>query len=190
MANRIAQVDAYIAKSAEFARPILRKIRELFHKAHPELQEVMKWSFPHFEYKGLVGSMAAFKQHCSFGLWKASLLKDANKLFEAVGNTSMGGRKISSLAEMPSDKVIIEYIRKAIALNEEGIKAPAAKRKKKKELTVPHYFLAALKKNNQAFATFEAFSPSKQREYVEWVTEAKQEATRSKRLATAIEWLA
>ena len=181
--------DEYIAQSAEFARPILIKIRKLFHQACPEIEETMKWGFPHFEYKGLVGSMAAFKQHATFGLWKASLLKDPDKLFEAVGNTSMGGRKITSLADLPSDKVLIEYIRAAVALNEQGIKAPAPKRTKK-ELTVPHYFLAALKKNKKALATFEAFSPSHQRDYVEWVTEAKQEATRDKRLATTIEWLA
>ena len=131
MKNTIPAVDAYIAKSAEFARPILRKIRELFHKACPEIQEVMKWSFPHFEYKGLVGSMAAFKQHASFGLWKASLLKDPDKLFEAVGNTSMGGRKITSLSDLPRDKALIACIREAVALIEQGINAPAAKNSKK-----------------------------------------------------------
>jgi uncharacterized protein YdeI (YjbR/CyaY-like superfamily) len=190
MANRIPEVDAYIDKSAAFAQPILGKIRTLFHEACPEIQEVMKWSFPHFEYKGLVGSMAAFKQHCSFGFWKGKLLKDPHKLFVGVGDTSMGGMKVSSLADLPSDKVLLAYIKEAVALNEDGIKAPTAEKKPKKALVVPGYFLAALRKNKEALAVFEAFSPSHQREYVEWVTEAKQETTRAKRLAQAIEWMA
>jgi len=190
MGKQIPQVDAYIAKSAEFARPILKKIRALFHKACPEIGEVMKWSCPHFEYKGLVGGIAAFKQHCRFGFWKGNLLKDPHKLFTGMGDTSMGGRTIKSLADLPSDKILIEYIREAVALNEKGVKAPARKKKPKKELEIPAYFLIALKTNKKSLATFEAFSPSHKREYVEWVTEAKQEATRTKRLATTIEWLA
>jgi len=190
MTNRIPEVDAYIDKSAAFAQPILEKIRTLFHKACPEIQEVMKWSFPHFEYMGLVGSMAAFKQHCSFGFWKSKLLTDPHKLFVGVGDTSMGGMKVSSLADLPSDKILLAYIKEAVALNEDGVKAPIAKKKPKKALVVPDYFLAALRKNKEALAVFEAFSPSHQREYVEWVTEAKQEATRAKRLAQAIDWMA
>ena len=190
MANRNPEVDAYIDKSAAFAQPILEKIRMLFHAACPQIQEVMKWSFPHFEYKGLVGSMAAFKQHCSFGFWKGKLLKDPHRLFNGVGDTSMGGMKVSSLTDLPSDKILLAYIKEAVALNEDGVKAPIAKKKPKKALVVPDYFLAALRKNKEALAVFEAFSPSHQREYVEWVTEAKQEATRAKRLAQAIDWMA
>ena len=189
MPKRIPQVDAYIDKSAAFAQPILEKIRDLFHKACPEIQEVMKWSFPHFEYKGLVGSMAAFKQHCSFGFWKGKLLKDPHRLFTGVGKTGMGGMKVSSLADLPSDRILLAYIKEAVVLNENGVKAPKAKKAPKKPLVVPPYFLVALKKNKEALAIFEAFSPSHQREYVEWVTEAKQEATRVKRLAQAIGWM-
>lgn len=188
MANRIPDVDAYIEKSAPFAQAILEKLRDLFHKACPEMQEVMKWSFPHFEYKGIVGSMAAFKQHCSFGFWKGKLMKDPNKLF--AGDSSMSGMKVSSVKDLPSDKVLLAYIKEAVALNEDGIKAPKAKKPPKKALVVPDYFMAALTKNKEALAVFQAFSPSHQREYVEWVTEAKQDATRDKRLAQAIEWMA
>lgn len=190
MAKQIPEVDAYIADAAEFARPILKKIRALFHKASPKIQEVMKWRFPHFEYKGLVGSMAAFKQHCSLGFWKGKLLKDPHKLFTGVGDTSMGGRKITDLSQLPSDRILIEYIREAVALNEKGIKAPAPKRTKRKELVVPDYFMAALSKNKKALATFEAFSPSHKRDYVEWVVEAKQDETRANRLNQAIAWMA
>lgn len=189
MANKIPEVDTYIEKAAEFARPILKKIRALFHQASPKIQESIKWGAPHFEYKGIVGSMAAFKHHAGFGLWKASLLKDPNNFFTAAGENAMGGRKVTDVSQLPADKILIGYIREAVALNEAGVKAPA-NRRPKKPLRIPEYFRAALAKNKKALATFEAFSPSHKREYVEWVTEAKQEATRAKRLATTIEWLA
>jgi uncharacterized protein YdeI (YjbR/CyaY-like superfamily) len=190
MKNASAEVDAYIARSAPFARPILQKIRRLFHQACPEIQEVMKWSFPHFEYQGVVASMAAFKQHVSWGFWKAKLMKDPHGLLELADKHSMGRGRVTDVSELPPDKIMLQYIREAVALNEQGIKAPAAKRKPKAALEVPDYFTAALTKNKKALATFDAFSPSHKREYVEWITEAKQEATRNRRLATAIEWLA
>jgi uncharacterized protein YdeI (YjbR/CyaY-like superfamily) len=185
-----AAVDAYIAKSAAFARPILQKLRRLFHQACPQIEETLKWGFPHFQYRGIVGSVAAFKQHVSFGFWKGKLLNDPYNLFGGVGDTGMNASRLTELSQLPADKVLLSYIREAVALNEQGVKLPAAKRAPKPKLVVPEYFLAALRKNKQAFAAFHAFSPSHQREYVEWLTEAKQEATRAKRLATAIEWLA
>ncbi|MCI0637817.1 MAG: YdeI/OmpD-associated family protein [Gemmataceae bacterium] len=184
------EVDAYIAKAADFAKPILQKIRTLFHKACPDMEEEMKWSFPHFVYRGILGSMAAFKQHVSFGFWKGSLLSDPEGLFKKVGDTSMAGHKVTSVADLPADKVLLAYIKEAVQLNEEGVKAPASRKRPKKALEVPDYFLAALKKNKKALATFEKFSPSHKREYVEWVTEAKQEETRARRLAQAVEWMA
>jgi uncharacterized protein YdeI (YjbR/CyaY-like superfamily) len=191
MRNTSAQVDAYIAKSAAFAQPILRKLRGLFHKACPEIEETMKWGFPHFEHRGIVGSMAAFKQHASFGFWKGKLLRDPHELFRTVGDTSMAARKVTDVADLPADRVLLEYIREAVALNEQGVKVPAAKKPAgKKDIKIPDYFLAALKKDRKALAAFEAFSPSHKREYVEWVTEAKQETTRDQRLARAIEWMA
>ena len=189
MGKKIREVDAYIAKAQPFARPILEKIRTLFHKACPEVQEVMKWSVPHFEYKGVLGSMAAFKQHAAFGFWKASMLRDPHKLFDGT-NPAMGGRKVTDVAELPDDKVLLEYMREAVALNEQGVKVPKEKKSPKKEVEIPGYFLAALKKNKKAQAMFVAFSPSHKREYVEWIAEAKQEATRERRMAQAIEWLA
>jgi hypothetical protein len=168
-------VDAYIARSAEFARPILTRIRGLFHKACPGIEETIKWGFPHFEYKGIVGSMAAFKKHACFGFWKGRLLSDPHNLFNGRRVTSMNFAKINNVSELPPDKILLEYIRQAVALNEAGVKTPARKKRTGNEpLDVPDDFLAKLKKNKKALATFEAFSPSNKREYVEWITEAKQ----------------
>jgi uncharacterized protein YdeI (YjbR/CyaY-like superfamily) len=190
MKNAAPEIDAYIAKSADFARQILNKLRKLFHQACPAIEETMKWSFPHFEYKGIVGSMAAFKQHACFGFWKGKLLDDPHQLFTNLPKAAMNMARITDISQLPADKVLLDYIRRVVALNEDGVKAPQSKKKPKPPLEVPDYFLAALKKNKKALATFEAFSPSHKREYVEWIVEAKQEETRMQRLATAIEWMA
>jgi uncharacterized protein YdeI (YjbR/CyaY-like superfamily) len=150
----------------------------------------MKWNFPHFEYKGIVGSVAAFKQHVSFGFWKAGLMSDPEGLLKGVGNTSMVAMRVTRLDELPADGTLLAYIREAVRLNEEGVKAPAKKKKASKPVKIPGDLQAALRKNMKAQTTFDNFSPSHQREYVEWITEAKQEATRQKRLVTAIQWLA
>ena len=183
-------VDAYIAKSAEFVRPILTRVRAAMHKACPQIEETMKWSVPHFEYKGVVASMAAFKQHASFGFWKQKLMDDPDGLFPAPGDSSMGGKKFRSVADLPTDAVLIRYIKAAVALNEKGAKVPRPPKRKRPPPKPPADLVAAFRKNAKAKATFDALSPSQQREYVEWLTEAKQEATRQKRLAMAIEWMA
>jgi uncharacterized protein YdeI (YjbR/CyaY-like superfamily) len=183
------EVDAYIAKSAEFARPILARLRALMHKTCPQIGETIKWGVPHFEYQGVVASMAAFKRHASFGFWKQKLMDDPAGFFPAADDSSMGGRKIRAMSELPSDAVLIRYIKAAVALNEQGVKLPRPAAKKA-PVKPPADLLAALKKNAKARATYEAFPPSKQREYVDWLTEARQEATRQKRLASAIEWMA
>ncbi len=181
------RVDAYIEKSAEFAKPILSHIRKLVHKACPDITETMKWSFPHFDHKGTICSMASFKQHCAFGFWKQSLMeKDA---FPAQ-KTAMGSfGRIASLDDLPDDKVMIGLLNQAIELNEKGVKV-AKKPVERKELVVPDDMAEAIKKDKKAKTVFDAFSYSNQKEYVEWITEAKTEATRNKRLATTIEWLA
>lgn len=190
MKGTIPEVDAYIANAAPFAQPILRKIRKAFHKASPDIIETMKWNFPHFEYKGLIGHMAAFKAHVSFGFWKARLMEDPHGLLRPIGETSMGGAKVLEVSELPPDDVMLAYIREAIRLNEEGVMPEKKPRKSLPAVEVPADLAAALKKNRKAQATFEKFPPSHRREYIEWITEAKQAATRQRRLATAIEWLA
>lgn len=185
------EFDDHIAAAAPFARPILKKIRALFHEACPQIEETMKWNFPHFEYKGIVARLGAFKKHVSFGFWKGNLLSDKHRLFAGVEKPEMTWARITDISQLPPDEVLLEYIREAVALNEQGVKVPVAKKRvPKKELKIPDDFARALKKNKKALATFEAFSPSNKREYVEWITDAKQEETRVKRLATAIEWMA
>jgi len=190
MKNQSPAVDAYIAKSPAYAQPILKKIRSLFHKACPQIEETIKWQFPHFEYKGIVGSMAAFKHYTTFGFWKGKLLSDPHGLYTPMAKASMSHASFVKVSDLPADKILLDYIREAVALNEQGVKVPARKKRaRRKELAVPDYFVLALKKNKRALATFESFSPSNKREYVEWITEAKREETRSQRLATAIEWM-
>lgn len=189
MGKKDPRVDAYIVRSAPFAQPILRHLRGLVHKGCPDVQETMKWSFPHFEYHGILCSMAAFTQHCAFGFWKASLMSDAAK-FAKVGATAMGHLgHVTSLADLPPDKTLIGYIKEAAQLNREGVKVPK-KPAAKKKLLVPSDLAAALARNKKAREAFDAFSPSNKRDYIEWLIEAKTEATRAKRLATAIEWMA
>ena len=191
MATKDAKVDLYISKSADFAKPVLIHFRKLVHNACPEVEEKIKWSFPHFDYKGMMCSMAAFKQHCAFGFWKASLMKDKALLANAKSESAMGHYgKITSLKDLPSDKMIIAHIKEAMMLNEKGIKLPPRKvTTEKKEIVVPVYFLKQLKKSKKAFTTFENFSLSHKREYVEWITEAKTDETKSRRMETAIEWM-
>jgi len=189
MEKRDKRVDNYIMKSADFAVPILNHLRELVHAACPDVEETMKWSFPHFDYKGVMCSMASFKQHCVFGFWKAALMKDKSLMETAKSEVAMGHfGKITSLQDLPSDKKMMAYIKEAMKLNETGTKIEKLK-VVKKEIPMPEYFAKALFKNKKAKKVFDGFSLSHRREYLEWITEAKTEATREKRLATTLEWL-
>lgn len=187
MGSRDPRVDAYIANSAEFAQPILLHIRELVHATCPDAQETMKWSFPHFDYKGMMCSMASFKAHCAFGFWKGALVLDGPGDRDAMGHFG----RIASVKELPNKRTMTGYIRKAMQLNDDGIKAEKApKAKKSTKVIVPADLAAAMGKNRKALATFESFSPSQRREYVEWITEAKREDTRLRRVEQAVEMLA
>lgn len=189
MPNQSKEVDAYIAKAPEFARPVLTKIRAAFHQGCPELEEKIKWGVPSFEYKGMMGGMAAFKHYVTFGFWKQSLMKDPKKIFQR--DTPMASGRLTSTSDLPPDKVLIAYVKEAAALNDNDVKLPRPPRAKvAAALPVPADLSKALKNNAKANATFTGFSPSQRNEYVEWITEAKQEATRTQRLDTAIEWIA
>ena len=190
MGKREKSVDAYISKSQDFAKPILKHIRELIHKGCPDVEEKMKWSFPTFNYKGsILCNMAAFKQHATFGFWKASLLRSKGVMPQADKSAMGQFGKITSVSDLPSDKVILKIIREAVKLEDAGVKVPQKKKAEKKELVIPDYFRKALNKNKKAKKTFDDFSPSHKKEYVEWITEAKTDETRNKRLNTSIEWL-
>ena len=181
------RVDAYIAKAADFAQPILKHLRKVVHTACPDVQETLKWSMPHFDYKGMLCGMAAFKQHCTFGFWKGELIFGNRKEEEeAMGQFG----RLTNLSDLPSDRVLVGYVKKAVELNDAGIKKEKPPRPKvRKELAVPDYFIAALKKNKKALTTFEGFTYSHKKEYLEWITEAKREETRAQRIKTAIEWM-
>src|SRR5512133_1148362 len=189
MASTDKRIDAYIAKSPEFAQPILSALRNAIHEGCPEVQETIKWGMPFFEYKGPLCFLAAFKAHCGFGFWRAgSVLGDKAKPDEAMGQLG----RITSIKDLPAKRVLLQYIKEAKKKKDEGPAAPARPRvaREKKDLVVPPYFTAALKKNKKAKSTFDAFNYSKQKDYVDWLTEAKTEETRNRRLGTSVEWLA
>lgn len=185
MGRKDPRVDAYIEKSADFAKPILRQLRAIVHEACPECEETMKWSFPHFTYKGLLASMASFNEHCAFGYWKGSLVVGE----EAGSKGAMGhlGR-ITAIADLPPKATLVKWTKRAAELNDNGVTVKRTSAPKK-PLRVPADLAAALKKNKKAQTVFEAFSPSKRRDYIEWLTEAKSDDTRGKRLATAVQWI-
>jgi uncharacterized protein YdeI (YjbR/CyaY-like superfamily) len=188
------RIDTYIMKSASFAIPILGYLRAIVHEACPEVEETMKWSFPHFNYKGnILCSMASFKQHCAFSFWLARRLTDPdNLLASGPEKTGMGhlGR-ITSLETLPPEEQLTSFIKEAMVLIDQGVKIKNAGGvvKEKKELVVPGYFLEALGEVPNALANFNAFSNSNKKEYVTWLEEAKTEATRQRRLETAISWI-
>jgi uncharacterized protein YdeI (YjbR/CyaY-like superfamily) len=185
------RVDAYIAKSADFAKPVLIHLRELVHRASPELKETMKWSCPFFDHEGPVCQLAAFKQHCAFGFWKAPLMDDPYKILNQEPDTAGSIGRITSLADLPEDKILIEYIRQALSLNLQGIKVPSRAKPEtgKSELVTPAYFIEILNQNPLVKEQFVKFSPSQKKEYISWFEEAKTETTKLKRLETAIEWI-
>jgi len=187
MGTRDKRVDAYIAKQADFAQPILLHLREVVHDACPGVVETLKWSSPSFEYKGLLCGMAAFKQHAVFGFWKHELVVgDDGKAREAMGSFGC----LKTLDDLPSKKALAGYVRKAMKLNDEGIAAPRRKTRPKKPVAMHPDLKKALGKSRKAQATFDAFPPSQKREYVEWVADAKGDDTRARRVAQAVEWMA
>lgn len=185
--GRDVRVNAYIERQAEFAKPILTHLREVVHAACPEIGEALKWGMPAFMYKGeILAYLAAFKGHASFGFWHGSMV--VGEEIEQQGAMGQFGR-LTSIADLPKDEILADFVRKAVSLADAGVKAPrrdAAGR----PAEAPDDLIDALRKNEAAWTTFEAFSPSRRREYVEWVTEAKRAETRTKRIAQAVEWMA
>jgi uncharacterized protein YdeI (YjbR/CyaY-like superfamily) len=183
MGKKDPRVDAYIAKSADFAKPILAHLRALVHTGCPAVAETIKWGVPSFEYQGMLCGMAAFKAHCGLNFW--------NRALEIPGADASAGQfgRIASLSDLPKDRVILGYIREAARLNETGQKLGPAVRREREPLPVPAALKAALKTKPRALAQFEKFSPSQRREYSEWIVDAKTDATRDKRLATAVAWI-
>ena len=194
MASFDKRIDEYIAKSQPFAQPLLIKMRELVHKACPDVTETIKWGMPSFDYKGPLFGMAAFKQHCAGGFWKHKLINDPKGFLDAGKNN--GGQAMGNLGcmktlkDLPPDKAMLDFLKQAVKLNDEGIKIVKKKPAPKKELPVPKDLAALLNKNKKAKMIFDEFAPSHRREYIMWIEEAKTDETRSKRVATTVEWCA
>ena len=184
------RIDAYIAASPDFARPILAHVRAVVHAACPEVEETMKWSRPHFLYQGILLGMSAFKAHCAVGFWKGALIVEGDEGEDGMGQFG----RITSVKDLPSKKVLAGYVKLAMQLNEEGVVTPArqarAARPAAPPVATPADLAAALAANKAAKVTFESGSPSFRREYVDWIDGAKAEATRQRRLLQTVEWLA
>lgn len=183
------RIDAYIAKAAPFAQPILAHLREQVLAVSPEIEETLKWSAPSFMYRGkILCGMSAFKLHAAFGFWQHALVMGADEPRDGAG--SFG--KLTVLADLPSKRELASLLRKAMALIDAGVSSsgPRKATAPKPPPEMPADLAAALQKNAAARHTFEAFSPSHRREYIEWITEARRDETRHKRLAQTLEWLA
>lgn len=187
MKNTNPVVDEYIAKAQPFAQPILKHIRKLMHEGCPELVETIKWGMPHFEYHGVIGSMAGFKEHVAFGFWKQDLIPGMKKYIKEKEAMGSWGR-ITSLAGIPPDQDIIAFVKVAAQLNADGIKS---KKRAPKPVVVnmPDDFMAAIRANKKAYEVYEQFSPSNKRDYAEWINSAKSDETREERMQTALEWM-
>jgi uncharacterized protein YdeI (YjbR/CyaY-like superfamily) len=188
MPKKDKRVDAYIAQQAEFARPILIRVRELVHACCPDCEETLKWGAPTFMHNGILCIMAGFKAHCMVRFWKGSQIKsdDGERIDTSWGNEA----RYSKLSDLPSKKEFLAVVKKAIELNASGAKAAPRKKQAKPPIPMPPEFAAAIKKSPKAKKAFDAFPPSHKREYLEWITGAKRDETRVKRIAQAIEWMA
>ena len=187
------RIDAYIERAAPFARPILVHVRALVRQACPGVEETIKWGMPTFMHAGgILCGMATFKQHASFGFWKHAMVVGEGERADEKPRDGMGSYgKLTALDDLPTKKILLAHIRKAMKLNEDGVKVPAARKAAPRPAPeTPADLLAAFKQDKAAQATFDAFPPSCKREYIEWIVEAKREDTRAKRLAQAVEWLA
>jgi uncharacterized protein YdeI (YjbR/CyaY-like superfamily) len=183
MGTRDPRVDAYIAKAPEFAKPILAEVRAIVHAACPAVEEDIKWRAPAFMYKGMMCGMASFKQYAAFIFWKHELV------FGEKERTDSPLVRLTQVGDLPPKRVLSGFVKKAAALNDDGVKVERVRRPPK-PVRVPAALARALGKNKKALMAFEAFPPSHKREYVEWITEAKTDETRTRRLKQAIEWIA
>ncbi|SHG35102.1 YdeI/OmpD-associated family protein [Chryseobacterium sp. OV279] len=185
------QVDEYIEKSPDFAQPILSYLRETIHECCPEAEEAIKWKFPTFMYKGkILCSVTSFKQYCSLGFWlhgEMKTLKEMETTAEKSSMFSLG--KLTKMEDLPSKVQLKKMMKEAMELTDMGVTMKKAA-PSKVETEVPDYFQAALNDHKKASEVFEKGSPSFRKEYINWITEAKTETTRNKRMEQALEWLA
>jgi uncharacterized protein YdeI (YjbR/CyaY-like superfamily) len=191
------KIDAYIAKAAPFAQPVLTHLRALVHQACPDVEEDIKWGRPFFLHRGtILCNISAFKQHCAFGFWGAEIGKVLREE-AALHDGAMGSLgRITSVKDLPPDKQLLGYIRQAAAFIDSGlgdnriVVARRVAKAPKLPLEVPAGFTSALRRDRKAAKAYAALSPSCQREYVEWIASAKRPETRDRRIAQAVEWIA
>jgi uncharacterized protein YdeI (YjbR/CyaY-like superfamily) len=185
--NHDARIDAYIAKAAPFARPILQKVRERVHAAAPDVEEAIKWGAPGFTVDGkILLMMAAFKAHAALNFWRGQELGDGSPKAGAMGQFG----RLTSVEDLPPDNELDALISEAAALAKTAPAPRKVKHEPKPPAELHPEFAAALDTHPKAKATLDGFSQSARRDYLDWIAEAKQDATRAKRIATAVEWLA
>ena len=184
---RDPRIDAYIERAAPFAQPILLHVRALVHEACPTVEETIKWGMPTFVHAGaILCGMAAFKQHASFGFWKHALVVGEGEPRDGMGSYG----KLVSLDDLPPKRTLLAHLRKAVALNEAGVKSPARKSAPKPPPETTPELAAALAQSPAAKAAFDAFPPGCRREYIEWIAGAKRPETRARRVSEAVAWMA
>ena len=181
--TRDPRIDEKIAKAGDFARPILDHIRAVVHATVEGVEETLKWSMPHFTYKGKnLAAMAAFKEHCSLHIVGRERVEGAMGSF---------GR-ITSIDDLPDDAELAAKLLEAKTRIDSGEVSmpPRPKTSQKPVIPMPDDFASALARDEVAQATFNAFAPSQRWEYLDWITGAKREETRAKRIGEAVGWIA
>ncbi|RYG11121.1 MAG: hypothetical protein EOO07_21105 [Chitinophagaceae bacterium] len=192
MAQFDPKVDKYIADAENFAKPILQHWRQLVLSTCPEAVEAIKWGIPHFDYKGdFMCVVASYKSHCSFTFLKAELMNDPRlKESKQLKPIQRFLGKITKPADLPTDEEFITLLVEAMILNEKGIKVVTQKSDTPKVYELPDYFAEKFETNPKAKQIFESKSASFRKDYIIWITEAKTDATRQKRMEEALEWIA
>ncbi|MCD0472277.1 YdeI family protein [Flavobacterium sp. JAS] len=187
-----SKVDEYIAKSEDFAKPILEYLRQIIHETCPDAAEDIKWGTPHYAYKGdHLCMIAGFKNHCSFSLYKAEFIKN-KEIAESVKAGKKFGYmdKLKSVSELPSKNILISLIKEAMTINEQGIKKEKTVSDKPKVIETPEYLVEALNANKKAKEVWESKSDSYRKDYLVWIIDAKTDTTRQKRIEQSLEWIA
>ena len=189
MGKKDPRVDAYIAKSPDFAKPILSYLRDVIHQGCPDVVETIKWGTPTFDHHGIMAGIGAFKQHCVLGFWKSPLLTlDGKPLSTEMESGAGQFGKLTSVKDLPAKSKLLKLVKDAAGLNEAGVTVER-KVKPAAPVVVPAELTRALQKNAKARAAFIAFPPSHKREYAQWIAEAKTAETRQRRIETALEWI-
>jgi hypothetical protein len=183
-------VDAYVRRAAPFARPILEVVRAAFHAGCPDVVETVKWGHPSFEHHGLLGGMAAFKAHVTFGFWRGRDLDDPAGILGEGRSAGPRSGRYRDVSDLPPKRVLVQFVRAAAKLNESGPRPQRTPARPRARPEAPAWFLEAIRAVPAADATWSRLTPGYRHEYVEWVTEAKRDETREKRVAQSVEWLA